>query len=388
MISQTTFKETLHNLRRAVWAFGLLISLAALPAFGQQVNQLFYNNSGWADANLNGSLTTSPTGVAAFTTTPNNSQHVFYISNTGDIHQLYNVGGGWTDQDLTAQTGGVPANSNSNVVGFSNQNFQYVFYIGADFNIYELFYDNSNWSYTNLCTAYGIPIGEGHQITAFATSDNSLHVYYVDPDAHVIQTYNVGNGWEFQDLTAQTGGQQAQGRYITGLSIGNLQYVYYVDAEGDVHELYYNNVNWADEDITALAKAVPSFGYPNSALSATLIPGTQKLRVYYIGNNDHVIQLASTKNKKWTAADLTKKTKGPQANSANGVVAFATTPNNQMHVFYVVGDHVYQLFLPTPATKWSNTDLTALTHGGLADFDAGMGGFSVANEQYVYYVAH
>ena len=370
----------------------LLITLSlmvlALQAQGQQVHQLFYNNSGWADANLNGSLTSPYTGVGAFTTTPNNDQHVFYISNTGDVHQLYNVGGGWTDQDLTAQTGGVPANGNSNVVGFSNQNFQYVFYIGADFNVYELFYNNSGWSYTNLCVAYGIPIAEGHQITAFATSDNSLHVYYVDPDAHVIQTYNVGNGWEFQDLTAQTGGPQSQGRYLTGLSIGNLQYVYYVDSEGDVHELYYNNVKWADEDITALAKAVPSFLYPNSALSATLIPGTQKLRVYYIGTNDHVIQLSSTKNKKWTAADLTKKTKGPQANSANGVVAFATTPNNQMHVFYVVADHVYQLFLPTPATKWSNSDLTALTHGGLADYTAALAGFSIANEQYVYYVAH
>ena len=99
--------------------------------------------------------------------------------------------------------------------------------------------------------------------------------------------------------------------------------------------------------------------YPNGTLSAMVIPGTQKLRVYYIGTNNHVIQLASTKNKKWTTSDLTKKTKGPLANSANGAVAFATTPNNQIHVFYVAGDHVNQLFLPTPATKWSNTDLTA-----------------------------
>ena len=155
-----------------------------------------------------------------------------------------------------------------------------------------------------------------------------------------------------------------------------------------MHELHYNNSKWADEDITALANAVPSPMYPNGTLSAMVIPGTQKLRVYYIGTNNHVIQLASTKNKKWTTSDLTKKTKGPLANSANGAVAFATTPNNQIHVFYVAGDHVNQLFLPTPATKWSNTDLTAETHGGLADFTAAMAGFSMGNEQYVYYVAH
>ncbi|MGA9475112.1 MAG: hypothetical protein WBV36_21775 [Terriglobales bacterium] len=364
------------------------LMVLALQAQGQQVHQLFYNNSGWADANLAGSLTSPNTGVGAFTTTPNNSQHVFYISNTGDVHQLYNVGGGWTDQDLTAQTGGVPANGNSNVVGFSNQNFQYVFYIGADFNIYELFYNNSDWSYTNLCVAYGIPIGEGAQLTAFATSDNSLHVYYVTPEAHVIQTYNVGNGWEFQDLTAQTGGPQAQGRYLTGFSSANLQYVYYVAFEGDVHQLFYNNAKWTDEDLTALAKTVPSPQYPDGGISAMLVPGTKKLRVYYIGTNNHLIQLASTNNKKWTGADLTKKTKGPLADPSNGIVAFATTPNNQIHVFYASGGHVNQLFLPTPATKWSNTDLTALTHGGLAEYSGAMSGFSIANEQYVYYVAH
>ena len=360
----------------------------ALQAQGQQVHQLFYNNSGWADSNLNGSLTSSTTGVGAFTTTPNNDQHVFYTSNTGDVHQLYNVGGSWTDQDLTALTGGVPANGISNVIGFSNQNFQYVFYIGVDFNVYELFYNNADWSYTNLCVVYGIPIAEGNQITAFATSDNSLHVYYATPESHVIQTYNVGNGWEYEDLTAETGGPQPGGRYLTGFSIGNLQYVYYVAAGGDVHELYYNNVKWADEDITALANAVPSPQYPNGALSAMVIPGTTKLRVYYIGTNNHVIQLASTKNKKWTTADLTKKTKGPLANSTNGAVAFTTTPNNQIHVYYVAGDHVNQLFLPTPATKWQNTDLTAKVGGGLADYAAAMGGFSIANEQYVYYIAH
>jgi hypothetical protein len=376
------------RLHLAACMAGLFLALFGSYAQGQQVHQLFYNNSGWADANLAGSLTSANTGVGAFTTTPNNSQHVFYISNTGDIHQLYNVGGGWTDQDLTAQTGGVPANGNSNVVGFSNQNFQYVFYIGADFNIYELFYNNSNWSYTNLCVAYGIPIGEGTQLTAFATSDNSLHVYYVTPEAHVIQTYNVGNGWEFQDLTAQTGGPQAQGRYLTGFSLANFQYVYYVAFEGDVHQLFYNNNKWTDEDLTALAKTVPSPQYPNGGISAMLVPGTKKLRVYYIGTNNHLIQLASTNNKKWTGADLTKKTKGPLADPSNGIVAFATTPNNQIHVFYASGGHVNQLFLPTPATKWSNSDLTALTHGGLASYPGEISGFSIANEQDVYYIAH
>ena len=65
-----------------------------------------------------------------------------------------------------------------------------------------------------------------------------------------------------------------------------------------------------------------------------------------------------------------------------------TQPNDQMHVYYMVGNDVNQLFLPSPSTIWSNTDLTALTHGGSAVGNSGMAGFSLQNLQYVYYLAN
>jgi hypothetical protein len=51
---QSSYKDIVNGLRHAVCAFGLLISLAALPAYGQQVHQLSYNGSSWTDQNLNG----------------------------------------------------------------------------------------------------------------------------------------------------------------------------------------------------------------------------------------------------------------------------------------------------------------------------------------------
>ncbi len=371
----------------AIGMIGIFLALFAAYAHGQQVHQLFYNNAGWADANLNGTFTDSFSSVGAFTTAPNNALHAYYLSSVDEVHQLYNVGGGWADENLTAETGASAANSGSNISGFSNQNFQYVFYVDNNFNVHQLLYNNSIWTDTNLTTVSGAPISNGNELTAFATSNNALHVYYVTPGPSVMQLYNVGNGWEFENLTAETGGPQPQGRFLTGFSMENLQYVYYVAFEGDIHELFYNNSTWSDEDVTAQAKMVPSPMYPDGGISAMLIPGTKKMRVYYIGTNNHMIQLASTNNKKWTGADLTKKTKGPLANASNGIAAFATTPNNQIHVYYVSGNHVNQLFLPTPAKKWSNQDLTALTGGGLAQYSGGMAGFSVANEQYVYYLA-
>jgi len=385
MIRQTTLRETLIRLLHSACAFWLLISFATVRAHGQQVHQLLYNN-GWGDSNLDGPAT-PVSGIGAFATTPNHGLHVYYLSSTDEVHQAYNVGDGWQDENLTAETHGPAANDGSNVVGLSVGNLQYVFYVGDDFEIHQLLYNNSVWTDTNL-NFWGIPQSDGVEVAAFVTTpNNALHVYYVEPGPRVIQAYNVGNGWQFQDLTGLTDGAQPEGRTLTGFSIGNLQYVYYVAFGGDVHQLYYNNSSWADEDLTALAKMVPSPEYPTGAITAMVVPGTKKLRVYYIGTNNHVIQLASANNVKWTGADLTKKTKGPLADQTNGAVAFATTPNKQIHVYYLSDGHVNQLFLPTPATTWQNTDLTALTHGGQADYSGEMAGFSIENEQYVYYLA-
>jgi len=372
----------------AICMIGIFLVLLAAYAHGQQVHQLSYNNANWADQDLGGSFTDSLSSVGAFITTPNDALHVYYLSDTDDVHQLYNVGTGWQDEDLTVETDSVPANNGSNIVGFSIGNVQYVFYVGVEFNIHELVYTD-HWTDTDLTYVSGAPISNGSELAAFVTTpNNAIHLYYVTPGPYVMQLYNVGGGWGYENLTAKTGGPQPQGRWLSGFSIGNLQYVYYVAWEGDVHQLSYNNSTWSDEDLTAQAKMVPSPMYPNGGLSAMVIPGSKKMRVYYIGTNNHMIQLSATNNKKWTGADLTKKTKGPLANAWNGIVAFATTPNNQIHVFYLAGSHVNQLFLPTPATKWSNQDLTALTSGGLAQYPGGMAGFSIGNLQYVYYLGN
>jgi hypothetical protein len=63
MIRETSCKNTLNRLRHAVSAFGLLLSLAILPASAQQVHQLSYTGS-WSDTNPAGATTDTKTGVA------------------------------------------------------------------------------------------------------------------------------------------------------------------------------------------------------------------------------------------------------------------------------------------------------------------------------------
>lgn len=387
MIRKTTYKDNLNRLRHAVCAFGLLLSLAALPAYGQQIHQLSYNNSNWADQNLFGAQTDPSTGIAAFVTTPNDEPHTYYLASNDHVHQLFYNGVSWSDEDLTAETGAPSAIAKSAVTGFSVQNFQYVYDIGSDQHLHQLLYNNSAWADSDLTAITGGPLSStATQLVAFTTGSPAVHVYYMASNGHIHQTFNTtGSNWQDQDLTALSGGPSGNGVWMAGFNIANFQYVYYVANTGHVHQLLYNNSSWADEDLTALT-ATPSVA-PGSGVAALVVPGSKKLRVYLIASNDHVLQLSSTNNKKWTSADLTKKTKGPLADTANGIVGFATTPNNQLHVYYVSGNHVNQLFLPTPATKWQNEDLTVLTNGGTANGVSGIAGFSLQNLQYVYYVA-
>jgi len=105
MIRKTTYKDNLK--RHAVCALGLLISLATLPAYAQQIHQLSYNGSNWTDQNLNGAPA-DQWAISAFFTTPNDQMHVFYGAvDTADLHQLFYNGISWADLDLNQAAPGV-----------------------------------------------------------------------------------------------------------------------------------------------------------------------------------------------------------------------------------------------------------------------------------------
>jgi hypothetical protein len=395
MTRKTTFKHTRNRLRHAVCAFGLLISIAALPAYGQQVHQLSYDGSNWMDQSLNGSGPTSD-ALAAFATMPNDQAHVYYAGSgenlTFDVHQLFYNGVSWSDEDLTVLSGGAKALNGTVVTGFSVGNYQYVYYVSDNNHLHQLLYDNYNWTDSDLTAQTGGPQVSRFNLVAFTTTP-AVHVYYMELadfyHQHIHQMFNTnGSNWQDQDLTNLTGG--ASGNVgipfqMAGFNIGNFQYVYFLSDAAHIHELVYNNSSWSDEDLTALTKT--STGYNNCYIAALVIPGTKKMRVYYVTPKLHLSQLASTNNKKWTNSDLTKKTKGPLPTPYNQIIAFTSGPKNQVNVYYGSGTDVNRLFQPTPTT-WSNEDLTVLTNGGtLDDFGSAFAGFSLQNNQYVYYMA-
>lgn len=196
-------------------------------------------------------------------------------------------------------------------------------------HIHHLWYNNSTWQDLDLTamTGGGIATPYGAIAAFYTTPNKQLHVFYVDTNAqHVHQLYFNGSSWSDGDLTASTGGPTAFAYGVTGFAVGNLQHVFYVATDNHVHQLYYNNASWADQDITGLVS----------------------------GNSAHAAPL----------------------------VAFATKPNNQFHVYYqdVNSLDEYQLYFN--GTSWSYQNLTAIT--GASCDTQWIAGFAVGNLQHLF----
>lgn len=381
MTNKASCPGTGRRLYFGICILSVLLSLTAMPAYGQQIHQLSYNGSTWADQNLNGAAA-QQWAISAFFTTPNDQLHVFYGSlDSADLHQLYYNGSNWADLDLNQAVG---LYQYSGISGFSVNNFQYVFYIGSDGDVHQMLY-NGGWGDTDVTLASGTSAiaSNGSNLVAFTTSP-ALHVYYTSSDSHVHQLFATnGTNWQDQDLTTTTKGPNANPAYgMAGFNIGNFQYVYYLDTANHLHQLVYNNASWTDEDLTALTKSSPTASF--ASISAFVIPGTKKMRVYFVsGKTGHIMQLASTNNVKWSSSDLTKKAKGSVPDEQ--IVAFPDATGGKINVYYVAGHDVNRIYQPT-ATTWANEDLTALTDGGVADSVDQLTGFSLNNDQYLYYV--
>ena len=375
-----------------------VLSVFATLANAQHVHQLLYNNYNWSDQNLLGQPIYQknnpdvPTGIAAFTTSPNNQVHVYYVGADGHVHQrtqsqirFFGLTH-WVDEDLTLETGGDPVAYPTDLGAFSIGNLQYVFLRnGNDADVHMLSYDNSTWTDQDISVAAGSPGAclNGVIVAFTTTPNNQFHVYYQGGNFEVRQLFFNGTNWSDENLSAETGGPQTQPGYWAGFSIGNYQYLFYVDVDNyDLHELYYNNIDWTDIDLSAQIGAPKPAGA--WAIAGFVVPGTQTMEVIYTDSNYHVYQISSSDNVSWSQQDLTTLTRGPLAQPSDPLTAFATTPNNQLHVYYVSAtQHVNQLFFN--GSSWSNTDLTSQTHAGNVTYQAGMSGFSLGNYQYVYY---
>jgi hypothetical protein len=254
------------------------------------VHQLLYNNINWSDVDLTaltGGPNAQPYPLVAFTTSP--TLHIYYTDWNLHIRQLHSDDGTtWQDQDLTSITGGtVSENAPGRTAGFNIGNFQYLYFVANTGHVHQFLYnnvgwsdedltvlskstpadarsnvqallvpgtkkvdvfyistaghivqltstDNKKWAKTDLSKASLAPGPQNFRVAAFTTAPhNELHVFYVGytTNFHVLQLYKPqSQPWVYEDMTALTNGGIPESFFndIAGFSFQNNQYLFYV----------------------------------------------------------------------------------------------------------------------------------------------------------------
>ena len=378
----------------------MLLMIVHSPAYADHIHHLWYNNSNWQDQDITalagGPDTANYFAMAAFRTTPNNQLHVYYVdAAAGHVHQLYYNNTSWSDDDVTAFTGG-PQAYPYGISGFAIGNLQYVFYVDTSSHVHEMSYNNSNWSDQDITSLVGGNLATS-PLVAFATKlNNQFHVYYLDSySVHLYQLYFNGTSWSYQDITAITGASCFAGTQIAGFAVGKLQHLFCPGFGGysnniDMLHIHYNNSTWVYEDVTYEAGGLEPAMNGLAGVAAFKVPGVSQLEAYSLTDDTHFQQFSH--KTRWTDKDLTARIGAPTSDTSYSfMVAFVTTPNNQFHIYYVPtsseppsGTEVYQLYYS--GSSWSVEDLTGGT--GNADYTAGMAGFAIGNLQHVFYMSN
>ena len=175
-------------------------------AADQTIRELAYVNGRWVGVNLS-VLTGAPppkqnSPMAAYVAEFENTAHVIYIANNGDIQELY-WSGGWVAgrPDLTQTTGTPKPGPNSGLAGYSAEyeRTQHVIYVDGNGYIQELYHSGGSWLNTNLSDSAGSgatpPMG-GTPLAGYSfEGERTHHVIYIDNGTNVHELYRSGNAW-------------------------------------------------------------------------------------------------------------------------------------------------------------------------------------------------
>jgi hypothetical protein len=243
--------------------------------------------------------------------------------------------------------------------------------------VHQLVYNNSNWSDYNLGGTSGNEFGG---IVAFVTiPNNQEHIYYNGSDGHIHQRYfaNIGGFpiWVDEDLTTETGSAGSSNLSpLAGFAVQNWQYVFYYGNDTHIHQLLYNNVRWTDQDLTSLAGG-PFLTSGGAMVAFTTTPNSQ-IHVYYEPHDGDIHQLFFN-GQRWSDEDLTQET-GGQPTVGLTVAGFSN--GNYQYIFYLGLDgHVHELYYNN--IRWNDVDLTTRSGSPVPDVSSGLAALLIPGTQ-------
>jgi len=316
---------------------------------------------------------------AAYSRDDNNTQHVFYRNNEGNIIEMwakYGDTAGWSAKDLT-QAAGAPKAASTPVAYFvKDNNTQHVIYRGDDGNLTELFYNDSQkkWEHVNLTAKTGAPKAAGTPTGYRTDNDSAQHVVYRSTDGDVIELFNAttkdSKGWGFKNLTGETKAPKAEGNpYGYFLKYNNTQHVVYRDQSGDVNELFHleKAERWGHTSLMAQGK------FPKAASDPVgyVVMNDNTQHVIYRTDGGEIIELYHVPkgtSTGWHSNNLTGAAKATKA--AGRPFGYFVNDNRTQHVvFRDTEGNVQEMYLKEGQDRWAFNNLSALTKAPKAASD-------------------
>lgn len=334
----------------------------------QHIHQLYWNpNNGWVDQDLtlaSFAPFSAKWGGPLASFSDSSGEHVFYVDTNAHVNQLYFNGSGWSNQDLTNMTGSVLNNSNA-LTGFADGFGEHAMYIGMDQHVHQLYYPASGggWSDQDLTVQSGASnLASPGQMTSFVNSYE--HAIYMGMDQSVYQIYfDINNhGWlgHNQDLSRLANAKVSIGGVsVSSFSDSSGEDVLYVGSDQHVYDLNYRS-GWGNLDLSNQSCVKP---YPLPDLETALSSYSDRTgeHIYYIDTKHHVYELSPAPGC-WQNKDVTQDSMAKfVADTACGSQITSFDNSYGKHVYYVAVEDgfIHQLYRAPGSQHWSDVALVS-----------------------------
>ncbi len=241
------------------------------------------------------------TGLAALAL-PGNHRRVYYVGTDNHVIEIGDNGGatgsGYTDLTAAAveahPTAAWPAAITATAF---NGSAARVYVFDAEQNLQE-FAQGSGWHATNITASSGGRPAQAGSLLASMAYNGSPRVYHFDVSQHV-QEMAYGNGWHATDITSATGALPAVlNSSLTTMYAASQPKIYFTTYDNHVRELAWFG-GWSTTDVTA--KSCSTAAAAGTALSAAG-GGTNGYGVYFASADNHVRELRYTNT--WYTVDI------------------------------------------------------------------------------------
>lgn len=274
-------------------------------------NDWHYQNITSAAINSSGASAPLPVGNRFVTTSVNGEPRVYYMARTlgGDhIHELSwnEEEKRWAWQDITVQTNGPAVAELSSLSSVTVNGNPRIYYLAPSENglhIHELAWFADAWHHRDVTRfAVAPPSAPGGGLAAITIINGDPRVYYVglDRNVHELVWRTLGQAWSHRNLTANIGGpvvaRNSLGVTTVGYDRGSPR-IYYSGEDSHIHELAWVADDWSYSDVTNRVLAEANVSPANVDLDAVVFAATSvgtngDPRVYYVGSDHHIHELA------------------------------------------------------------------------------------------------